>query len=65
VIDPGVAARLRTLAKTRPGDHLLLAVEYARAGVVDDARSELEAELGANPSRGDVRALLHSLDGRR
>jgi len=64
VLDPAAAARLRALAKARPDDHLLLAVEYARAGAVDEARSELQKELASRPSREDVRRLLRALDAR-
>ena len=64
VLDAETAARLQSLAKARPAGHVKLAVEYARAGAVDAARSELEAALAANPSRDDVRALLRSLDRR-
>jgi hypothetical protein len=64
VLDSATADRLRSLARTRPSAHLKLAVEYARAGVVDAARAELEAELRANPTRDDVRSLLRSLDRR-
>ena len=60
VLDGATAARLRQLAALRPGS-LLLAVEYARAGAVEDARSELTDFLRRNPGREDVRALLRSL----
>ncbi|HET9794279.1 MAG TPA: tetratricopeptide repeat protein, partial [Thermoanaerobaculia bacterium] len=62
VIEPNAAARLRSLARARPAAHLLLAVEYARAGAVDEARTELQAASRENPSRADVRALLRSID---
>ena len=65
VVDPAAAARLRALGKARPGEHILLAVEYARAGAIEEARAELEAERKADPSREDVRALLRSLDASR
>ena len=64
VLDAADAARLLSLAKARPSAHLKLAVEYARAGAVDAARAELQAQLLANPARDDVRALLRSLDRR-
>ncbi|HET7453122.1 MAG TPA: hypothetical protein VFL12_10295, partial [Thermoanaerobaculia bacterium] len=64
VLDRADAARLQSLAKARPSAHVKLAVEYARAGVVDAARAELQAELADHPSRDDVRALLRSLDRR-
>jgi hypothetical protein len=60
VVDAATAVRLRDLAGRRPGS-LLLAVEYARAGAVVDARSELDAFLRLHPGRADVRALLRSL----
>ena len=65
VLAPSVASRLRSLARARPADHLLLAVEYARAGAVDEARKELRAESMRNPSRAGVEALLRSLDAPR
>jgi hypothetical protein len=40
---------------------LAQAVEYARAGAVEMARSELEAFLRLHPAREDARALLRSL----
>jgi hypothetical protein len=60
VLDGATAARLRNLAGRRPGS-LLLAVEYAQAGAVENARSELAAFLRLHPGREDVRALLRSL----
>jgi hypothetical protein len=65
VLDPAAAARLRALVKARPREHLLLAVEYARAGAIDEARSELQEELAESPSREDVRRLLRALDESR
>jgi hypothetical protein len=60
VLDAATAGRLKDLAGRRPGS-LLLAVEYARAGAVENARSELETFLGRHPRREDVRRLLANL----
>jgi hypothetical protein len=60
VLDAPTGGRLRELAGRRPGS-LLLAVEYARAGAVENARSELEAFLRRHPRREDVRTLLANL----
>ncbi len=61
VLDSATSARLRELARLHPDSHLLLGVEFARAGAVDDAREEIAAALRESPGRADVRALLGSL----
>lgn len=43
VLESSEVAELERARSERPGDHLLLAVVYARAGVIDAARRELEA----------------------
>ena len=62
VVDATTAARLRELAERRGGVHLLLAVEYGKAGLIEDARRELEAELKNTRHAEAVERLIHSLD---
>ena len=61
VLDASESNRLGELARRNPGAHLLLGVEYAKAGAVDDARAELTEALRQDPDRQDVRHLLESL----
>jgi len=63
VVDLATAERLRDLAKNRGGFHVLLAIEYAKAGLIEDARRELEAELQRNADPA-VQRLLDNLDSR-
>lgn len=56
VLDEAQRQSLERAAKERPGDHLLLGVLYARAGVLDDAERELRL---ADPVT--ARPLLESL----
>jgi hypothetical protein len=62
VVDSAAAARLRELAEKRGGVHLLLAIEYGKAGLIEDARRELEAELKTTRHAEAVERLIHSLD---
>jgi len=63
VVDAATAERLRDLAKNRGGVHILLAIEYGKAGLVEDARRELKAELQRNADPA-VQQLLDSLDSK-
>jgi hypothetical protein len=63
-VDSATSARLRELAKNRAGVHLLLAVEYGKAGLIEDARKELETELQRTRFPAAVERLIHSLDAR-
>ena len=65
VIDQASAARLRQLAESRGGVHLLLAIEYGKAGLVEDARRELQAELKSSRHAEAVERLMRSLDANR
>ncbi len=62
VIDQGAAARLRQLAERRGGVHLLLGIEYGKAGLIEDARRELRAELKSSRHTEAVERLIRSLD---
>ena len=60
IADAATAAALRRLAQ-QGVPHLVLAVEYARASLVDDARRELSGLVEANPRSPELRRLLESL----
>jgi len=61
VVDRAEAERLLRLA-TRPSiSPLLLAVEYGRAGLIEDSRREFNEELRQHPEETGVRRLLDSL----
>jgi hypothetical protein len=62
VVDSTTSERLRELAKNRAGVHLLLAIEYGKAGLIEDARRELETELQHSADTTAVRRLIDSLD---
>jgi hypothetical protein len=62
VIDQATAARLRQLAESRGGVHLLLAIEYGKAGLIEDAKRELQAELKGSRHSEAVERLIRSLD---
>jgi hypothetical protein len=61
VLDPASAERLRDLARRQPGAHLLLGVEFGRAGLLEDARRELTQAMRMDPARIQIRQLLQSL----
>ena len=62
VVDSPTSARLHELAEKRGGVHLLLAIEYGKAGLIEDARRELEAELKGSRHAEAVERLIQSLD---
>jgi hypothetical protein len=64
VIDADTWRRLRDLADQRPAAHLELGVEYAKTGLLDDARRELTEASQLEPSRREILALLQSLNSR-
>lgn len=64
VIDPATSQRLRELAKKRGGVHIMLAIEYGKAGLIEDARRELELELPRSQYPEAVQRLRQSLDAR-
>jgi len=59
VVDDAAAARLD--AATRSGSHLVRALAYAREGVVDDARRELDVLARLNPGSSQVQRLARNL----
>jgi hypothetical protein len=61
ILDTASAQRLRELARRQPSDHLLLGVEYARAGLLDDARAQLSEASGPAPGQPQILRLLQSL----
>ena len=61
VLDEAFSARLRRLAIQHPGAHLLLGVEYAQAGAIEDAKSELAKAARQNSNPDAVEKLLQSL----
>lgn len=62
VVDAESAARLD--AATHTGSHLVLALAYAREGVVDEARRELEELRRLNPGSSQVQRLARNLASR-
>lgn len=62
VVDAATSARLRDLAEKRGGVHLLLAIEYGKAGVIDDARRELKEELKTTRHAEAIGRLMRSLE---
>jgi hypothetical protein len=61
VLDSASAQRMRGLARQQPSNHLLLGVEYAQAGLLDDARTELTEASRLAPDRPRILRLLESL----
>ncbi|HLK20357.1 MAG TPA: hypothetical protein VKT81_15485 [Bryobacteraceae bacterium] len=62
VVDAATSARLRDLAEKRGGVHLLLAIEYGKAGLVEDAKRELNEELKTTRHAEAIERLLGSLN---
>jgi hypothetical protein len=61
VLAENPAAELERLQRAYPNAHLLLGLRFAKAGVADRARTELEAFAAANPQSDSARALIDSL----
>jgi hypothetical protein len=55
------AATISELEQTHPSDHLLLAVLYARAGALSEARDQLDLLAKDNPNSALVPRLKNSL----
>ena len=64
VVDRAQAELLLQLARRAGMSHLALAVEYGRAGLIEDSRRELNEELLQHPENKGVRRLLDNLPGR-
>jgi hypothetical protein len=62
VVDTNTAATLDQASSSRGTDHLLLAVLYARAGAVDEARAQLDMLAAQNPGNKLVDQLKASLN---
>ena len=60
VLDSATSARLREVAKSHADDPLLLAIEYSKAGLFEDARRELEK---AKQRSSDGAAIQRLIDG--
>lgn len=61
VLDSATAARLRDLSRRQPDAHLLLGVEFGRAGLLEEARRQLSEAARLKPSSVPIRQLLQSL----
>jgi hypothetical protein len=61
VADPATAASLDEARAVARGSHLLLAIAYSRAGIVDAMNNELDALARDNPDSPAVAALAASL----
>ena len=61
VADAATAASLDDVRRFARGSHLLLAIAYSRAGIVDAMNNELEALARENPGSPAVAALAASL----
>jgi predicted Zn-dependent protease len=58
----GPAADIESARRGPANGHLLLAVLYAKAGAVDEARAELDLLAAENPNSPVVKELRASLD---
>jgi hypothetical protein len=58
VIGAADAAELERAAREHAGEHLLLGILYARAGLLDLAEQELAAEVAADPQSSQSKAVL-------
>jgi hypothetical protein len=61
VLDRAASERLRQLSQQHPGAHLLLGVEYAQAGAIEDAQTELAVAARQTSNPTAVQKLLQSL----
>lgn len=62
VLDAATISRIDQLAAQPGATNLMLAIEYAETGAVEDSRRELERSLLSNPDKAvDIRKLLDSL----
>ena len=61
VLDPSTIARIKQVAAQPGVTDLMVAIEWAEAGAIDDARRALEMALHADPQKPDVQRLLDSL----
>lgn len=61
VVSQDEAAKISEAVENHPSDHLMLAVLYARAGAIEEARSQLDQLSGDNPNSPLVAQLKASL----
>jgi hypothetical protein len=61
ILDQTSDEELKRVKRAVPNYHLGLGVLYARAGLLDEAEREFQAELKANPRSASARKLLRSL----
>jgi hypothetical protein len=61
ILDQSVNEELKSVKRAFPNYHLGLGVLYTRAGLLDEAEREFQAELKANPRSASARNLLRSL----
>ena len=61
IIDAKTANDLAAVSRSNPRAHFLLGVAYASAGLIDDARRELELAVKENPRADLPRQLLRQL----
>lgn len=65
VLDQARLSELARAEKSYPGNHLVLGVLYAEAGLIADAERELRALQAAHPNNATARKLLLSLQTQR
>jgi hypothetical protein len=63
VLDRNQFDEIQRARKAYPGSHLVLGTIYAKAGLVNEARSEFRALVDANPESQISRRILDSLRG--
>jgi anti-sigma factor RsiW len=61
ILDAARASELAALRRDHSGNHLLLGIKYAKAGLLEQARSEFRKELKKNPGSTPARKLLRSV----
>jgi hypothetical protein len=61
VADADSVRQIEEARRTRPGDHLLLGVLYARAGMQREAMEELSPYTAQHPGDANARGLLEAI----
>jgi hypothetical protein len=61
IVSEDEAAKISDVLRDHPADHLLLAILYAHAGVLDEAQAQLDQLAGANPNNRLVGQFKASL----
>jgi hypothetical protein len=65
LLDKEQQAKIARLRKQFPGSHLLLGIAYARAGLIEEAKTEMRAFAKANPGKPFGQRLLRQLQEHR